>query len=122
MTKKFHKTTIIIIFLFAVALVPFTKTLIERRMAEAYYEKYPGHPTLSDCENLTDVDKDLCLSDVAEIANDINQCNKINDKAIQNFCIAKITLNPAMCQDLSTELKANCLESIAMKKEWLGIS
>ena len=119
MNKKLKITCFILI----IILLPlFVKTIIELRMKSEYSQKYPEHPTLSDCEKLSGIDRDFCLSDVAEIANDTKQCERVTDPNIYKFCIARITINSTMCEELpAIEWKTNCLESISMKKEWLGI-
>ncbi|MCD6226804.1 MAG: hypothetical protein J7J93_03365 [Candidatus Aenigmarchaeota archaeon] len=87
------------------------------------YEELPEHPTLQDCENVCDpIKKNFCINDVAEINNNITLCKTIPDNEIKIFCIARISLNETMCYDLIDKgLIGSCLESINLKKEWLGI-
>jgi len=81
---------------------------------------YPEYPKLEDCERTEK--RDFCLSDVAEINSDLAPCNMIGDPDIKIFCVARVLLNETMCEDIKEEgLRGACLESIGMKKEWLGI-
>jgi len=81
---------------------------------------YPEYPKLEDCERTEK--RDFCLSDVAEINSDLAPCDMIGDPDIKIFCKARVLLNESMCGAIKEEgLRGACLESIGMKKEWLGI-
>ncbi|MCD6557425.1 MAG: hypothetical protein J7K31_00115 [Candidatus Aenigmarchaeota archaeon] len=84
----------------------------------------PEHSTLEDCKRVCGhVNKSFCIGDVAEITNNISICYEINDWEIRTFCVARISLNNTMCQTLrDKELIKACLESIQLKKKWMGLS
>ena len=75
---------------------------------------YPEHPTLADCEKTSK--RDFCIGDVAEISNNVDICQQINDPDIRNFCIARISIDKNLCNQLLDEgLRGACLESIELK-------
>lgn len=77
---------------------------------------------LEECEEIdSEVEKEFCIGDVAEIKNNQSLCKKIADKSIRNFCIARITLNRTKCETLNDEdLYESCIQSINLKQEWKG--
>lgn len=81
-------------------------------------ESYPEHPkTLEDCENTSK--RDFCIGDAAEITNDISLCYEIHDPDIEVYCIARISSNEIMCEEIIDDgLREACLESIHLKGTW----
>jgi len=86
-------------------------------------ESYPPHPKISDCNKLNNtIVRQFCFSDVAEINNNLSICNKfVDDHDISPFCVARVTLNEKLCDNISdSKLRQSCRESIEMKKSWLN--
>jgi len=113
---------IVVAILFFPVQLPEEETAPERQESVMNLsESYPEHPkTLEDCENTSK--RDFCIGDAAEMTNNIGLCYEINSPEIKVFCIARISLNETMCEDIQEEgLKEACSKSIAMKKEWLDI-
>lgn len=99
---------------------PTEKTKYETQQPENLSSTYPEYPKLEDCEKTEK--RDFCLSDVAEINSNLSLCEIIFDPDIKIFCIARVLLNETMCGEIKEKgLRGACLESIEMKKEWLGM-
>ena len=89
-----------------------------QKPVEKLSESYPEHPkTIKDCENTSK--RSFCISDVAEITNNIDLCYEIGDPDVRVFCIARMSLNEDMCEEIIDEgLRGACLESIYLKEAW----
>ncbi len=86
-------------------------------------EKYPTYPNIENCRNInSEVARQFCYSDVAEIKDNITICDMIKTPDIYFFCKARINIEEDICISINEEeLKISCLDSIKRKKYWLGL-
>lgn len=85
-----------------------------------YKKTYPKHPKPENCKKVVPGSlRDFCYTDVAELQNKIEICEKVVSPDIHNYCLGVLSLDKDKCRKIYDQnLSKACIESINMKEKW----